>query len=96
MNIWDQITQLAHLKMNKEEEALLFPQVQNIIDFFNHISQVSTEGVEPLTTPIDEPLALRTDHTEKEKNDINQDLLNQAPSLSENFVKVPLVVDSDQ
>jgi len=90
MNIWVRITKLAHLKMTKEEEENIFPQVQNIVTFFDHISQVSTENVEPLVSPMEDPLPLRADKAcEKSK------LLDQAPSVEGAFVKVPLVVQTD-
>ena len=90
MNIWTRITKLAHLKMKKEEEEIIFPQVQNIVTFFDHISQVPTENVEPLISPMEDSLPLRVDKVcEKFK------LLDQVPSFEAPFVKVPLVVQTD-
>ena len=90
MNIWTRITKLAHLKIKKEEEEIIFPQVQNIVAFFDHISQVSTENVEPLISPIEDPLPFRVDEVCE-----GSKLLDQAPSLEGPFVKVPLVVQTD-
>ncbi len=90
MNIWSRITKLAHLKMKKEEEEIIFPQVQNIVKFFDHISQVSTENVEPLISPMEDPLPLRIDEVCR-----TSELLDQAPSLEGKFVKVPLVVHTE-
>lgn len=90
MNIWSRITKLAHLKMTKEEEEIIFPQVQNIVTFFDHISQVSTENVEPLISPIENPLPFRMDEVCE-----TSEILDQTPSLKGRFVKVPLVVQTD-
>lgn len=102
MSIWNQITRLAHLKMSEEEKNFIFPQVQNIINFFHHISQIPTEGIEPLITPIDEPIALRNDNQQEadketlnQKKQVEMHLLKQCPSLNKNFVQVPLVIDLD-
>ena len=90
MNIWTRITRLARLKMTKKEEDIIFPQVQNLVVFFDHISQVDTEGVEPLISPVEEPLAFRVDEVCEKF-----ELLNQLSSLDGPFVKVPLVVQTD-
>lgn len=90
MNIWTRITKLGRLKMKKEEEDIIFPQVQNMVAFFNHISQVPTEDVEPLISPMEDPLPFRGDEISEPF-----ELLSQAPSLEGSFVKVPLVVKTD-
>lgn len=90
MNLWTRITELARLKMKKEEEEIIFPQVQSIVAFFDHISQVSTENIEPLISPIEDPLPFRMDEVCEAPK-----LLNQAPALEGQFVKVPLVVKPD-
>ena len=90
MNIWTRITRLARLKMTKKEEDIVFPQVQNLVVFFDHISQVDTEGVEPLISPLEESLAFRADEVCEKF-----ELLNQSSSFEEPFIKVPLVVQTD-
>jgi len=76
--------------MKKEEEEIIFPQVQNIVAFFDHISQVPTESVEPLISPMEDPLPFRADEVCGRSK-----LLDQAPSIEGPFVKVPLVVQTD-
>ena len=90
MNIWTRITKLARLKMKKEEEDIIFPQVQNIAAFFDHISQVPTKDVEPLVSPMEDPLSFRGDEVGE-----TFELLDQAPSREGSFVKVPVVVQTD-
>lgn len=89
MNIWTRITGLARLKMTKEEEDIIFPQVQNLVVFFDHISQVDTKEVEPLISPIEESLTFREDEVCEKF-----ELLDQAPAREDAFVKVPLVVQT--
>ncbi len=90
MNIWSRITKLAHLKITREEEENIFPQVQNIVKFFDHISQIPTKGVEPLVSPAEDPMPFRADEMCK-----TPDLLDSSPSKEGKFVKVPLVVQTD-
>ncbi len=78
--------------MTQEEQELLIPQVQKIIGFFQHISSIPTDKVEPLITPVEENLPFRADDS---KTDF-QNLLDQAPSLEGSYVKVPLVVSASK
>ena len=91
-NIWNKITQLARLKMSEKEENLLISQVQKIIAFFEHISSVPTDSIEPLTTPFNENLPFRKD---THKN-FDKDLLKQAPSLNGQYIQVPKVVSTSK
>lgn len=85
MKIWNKTAQLARLKMTPEEQNVLIPQVQKIIDFFHHIAAVPTDKIEPLTTPLEIDLPVRKDHPEESK----KDLIQQAPSLEDPYVKAP-------
>ena len=89
MKNWNALIRLCCIKIKEEEAKTLLPQVQSIIHFFDHISQVQTKGVEPLITPFEEPLELRDDEIELN----NSPLISLAPSKEGNFVKAPLVVE---
>ena len=91
-NIWNKITQLARIKMSEKEEKTLVTQVKNTMVFFEHISSVSTESVEPLTTPFSESLPFRKD----EKKHFKQDLLQSAPSLEGRYIQVPKVISTSK
>ena len=94
MNIWEKTAQLALLELSEREKTLIFPQVQNIVDFFHHISKVQTKNTEPLITPLDEPLLLRQD-AEPQESPPSTQLLDQAPAKNAQMIQTPLIIDSD-
>ena len=91
MNIWDKIPRLARLKLTQEDQNLLLPQVEKIVDFFHNISTLPTDDTEPLVSPIESALPVREDHVQES----DSHLLKQAPSQEDHYVKTPLVVSSN-
>ena len=91
MNIWDKIPRLARLKLTQEDQNLLIPQVEKIVDFFHNISDLPTDNIEPLVSPIESALPLREDNVQE----TGSHLLKQAPSQEGQYVKAPLVVTSN-
>ena len=53
MDIWNKITHLSRLKLTDKEQELLIPQVKKIIEFFNNISHIPTDSIQPLISPIE-------------------------------------------
>ena len=90
---WNKITQLAHIEMSEQEKETVFPQIQNIVNYFHHVSKISTDGIEPLVSPMEESLAFREDSSYSKENP--HQLIDQAPSLDGQYIKVPSVVDTD-
>lgn len=95
MNIWNKITDLGRLKLSKEEEKLLVPQVRKIIEFFNNISHIPTKDLEPLISPVEKPIPLRFD---KVQTHIPPEQLLSQTKQENQYVQVPLVIsaESDQ
>ena len=92
MKIWNQLTGLAKLKLTQKEEELLIPQVQNIISFFEKISEIPTDQVQPLISPSENFSAFRSDDLAKEDASSASFLIQQAPLKEGHFVKTALVV----
>lgn len=44
---------LARLELSDAEVQLLGPQIERILDFVDQLSELDTEGVEPMTTALD-------------------------------------------
>lgn len=86
----EKVASLARLKINKDELEMYVPQLKSIVSYFEKISQVNTEGVEPLVTPTDMEVIYREDVLIE--FDGAADALNQAPEKMGNLFKVPPVV----
>ena len=48
------IARLARIAMSDEELERLVPELNNILDWVEQLSEVNTDGVEPLTAVIDQ------------------------------------------
>lgn len=82
---------LARIKVPDEELTPLAGELNNIIDWVEQLSEVDTDGVEPMTSVADMTLYHRKD----EVNDGAQPdrVLANAPDRVANFYAVPKVVD---
>ncbi len=85
------VASLAHIKMTDEELDKYGPQLNNIVGFIEQLSEVDTDNVEPLPSPVDIPLKLRKD--EVTDGGYPEDVLANAPEALESFYVVPKVIE---
>ncbi|MFL6786732.1 MAG: Asp-tRNA(Asn)/Glu-tRNA(Gln) amidotransferase subunit GatC [Sphingomicrobium sp.] len=85
------IAKLARLAMSDEELARLEPELNNILGWVDQLSEVNTDGVEPLTAVIEQKLRLRDDVVND--GDIRDDVLANAPEAQHGFFAVPKVIE---
>ena len=85
------IAGLARIAMSDEELARLEPELNNILDWIEQLSEVDTEGVEPLATVIDQQMRLRED--EVTEGDQRDEILANAPRAEHGFFAVPKVIE---
>ena len=85
------IAKLARIAMSDEEIGRLVPELNNILGWVEQLSEVNTDGVEPLTAVIPNELRLREDKvTDGDKRD---DILANAPVAEHGFFAVPKVIE---
>ena len=85
------IARLARIAMSDEEIAALAPELNNILGWVEQLSEVNTEGVEPLTAVIDQKLRLRDDAVTA--GDQRDEILLNAPAAQHGFFAVPKVIE---
>lgn len=85
------VASLARLKVSDEDLEKYGPQLSNIINFVEQLSEVDTDNVEPLANVVDITLRLRED--EVTDGGIQKDVLANAPETLEGFFVVPKVVE---
>ena len=85
------IARLARIAMSDEEIAALAPELNNILGWVEQLSEVNTEGVEPLTAVIDQKLRLRDDKVTD--GDCRDAVLANAPAAEHGFFAVPKVIE---
>jgi aspartyl-tRNA(Asn)/glutamyl-tRNA(Gln) amidotransferase subunit C len=84
------VAQLARLSLSSEETQLLAQQLSSVLKHFEKVSQVNTQGVEPLITPTDIEEFWREDKVEKWES--VEAAVSNAPETVGNLFKVPPVV----
>ena len=90
------IAGLARIKMGDEELESLVPELNNILDWVDQLSEVDVSGVEPMAAVIPNTLRLRDDVVDADpqtgggKRDA---VLANAPAAEHGFFGVPKVIE---
>lgn len=87
------VARLSAIEMNEAQLDKMAPQLSNILGFIEHLSEVDTDGVEPLANVVDIDLNLREDVI----NDGNcaEKVLANAPEETQGFFVVPKVIEQE-
>jgi aspartyl-tRNA(Asn)/glutamyl-tRNA(Gln) amidotransferase subunit C len=85
------IAKLARIAMSEEEIQRLVPELNNILGWVEQLGEVDTDGVEPLSTVIDQKLRLREDAVTD--GNIRDEVLANAPDAQHGFFAVPKVIE---
>ena len=84
------VANLARLQLTEEEEKQFTTQLSDILYYFEQLSELDTENVEPTTRAIDVSNITRPDilkpYTDREE------LLKQAPEQEGDFFRVPQIM----
>lgn len=84
------IAKLARLEIREEEFAQYSAELSKALGYFQQISTVATDGVEPLVTPSEIQAFWREDEARQELS--AEELTANAPERLGNLFKVPPVV----
>lgn len=86
-----EIAQLARLQVETDELPALTDSFNAILDLFEQLQAAATEGVEPMSNPLDASQVLRADVvTETDQRDALQAV---APMIGDGLYLVPRVVE---
>ena len=88
------IAHLAQLIFEPEEMAKFVPQFQEILEYFQQLKEVSTEGVDPTYHALEE----EDSSTPLRQDEVSlffsvEEALGNAPDVFENHFRVPMVID---
>jgi aspartyl-tRNA(Asn)/glutamyl-tRNA(Gln) amidotransferase subunit C len=87
------IAKLAHLDLSPKEIDEFSQQLSKALEYFEQISSVQTQGIEPLVTPTEMTEVWRVDVAQPEPKDPSTEaLLSNAPNKTGNLFTVPPVV----
>ena len=86
----DDLSRLAKLKFDEKTIEEMKSDFENILGFIDKLSEIDTEGVEPLIYLSDEVNILRADEIEEEVT--QEQALKNAPNKDSDYFKVPTVL----
>ncbi|MBO8139254.1 MAG: Asp-tRNA(Asn)/Glu-tRNA(Gln) amidotransferase subunit GatC [Thermosipho sp. (in: Bacteria)] len=81
----EDVAMLARLKIDDKEKFI--KEMQKIVDYFQVLEEVETEGVEPMYTPIENNVKLRKKDA-RNFEDI-EEIRKIFPSKEGNYLKIP-------
>ena len=90
------IASLARIKMTEAELEKLAPELSNILDWVEQLSEVDTSDVEPMTAVIANSLRLREDVVDADPltgGGVRDKVLANAPAAEHGFFGVPKVIE---
>ena len=84
------LSRLAKLKFDASESEKMKGDLEKMIGFVDKLSEIDTEGIEPLIYLSEEKNVLRVDEV---SNEVSQkDALKNAPEKDSDYFKVPTVL----
>ena len=84
------LSRLAKLKFDKESSEKMKSDLKTILGFVDRLSEVDTEGIEPLVYMSEEVNVLRSDEIAYEVSQENA--LKNAPQKDSDYFKVPIIL----
>ena len=90
----ERIAELAMLKLTDEEKEKYATQLNHILDYMATLNKLDTSDVEPFSHATELTNVFRPD--ELQPSISTEDALKNAPSRTEQYFKVPKVIDDRQ
>lgn len=89
----DEVAHLARLEFNEEGKTEILNDMNRMLAFVDKLSEMDTDGVEPLIYMTDERNVMRED--EPKETLTQKEALKNAPKKDSDYFKVPKVIDHD-
>lgn len=85
------IARLARIKLERDEVERLSGELSGILNFVEQLSELDTDGVEPMTSAV--PTRLKQREDEVTDGHYPDRILANAPQSEEHYFVVPTVVE---
>ena len=92
----EHVAELAKLEFPKDELGKFTTQLGSIIDMFEDLTAVDTDGVEPMTSATDRVNVMREDKAIKATKEETEALLKNAPDEDGGYIRVPVIIDESE
>jgi len=87
----ENVAQLARLQVTEDDMPDTVASLSSILDLVDKMQSVDTDGVEPLSNPLDATARLRADDVTEENH--RDDYQAVAPSTQDGLYLVPKVIE---
>ena len=87
----EHVAKLSRLALTEDELALFQRQLSDIVSYFDKLSALDTEGVDPLSHPLGLANVFRCDAVKTSAT--REEALSNAPARTAEAYKVPVVVE---
>lgn len=87
----DHISKLARIELTEEEKIVFAEQMSSIVEYCEQISEINTDGVEPMVHAFSEMYNLWDEDEPIEPMSTDKVLMN-APEEQDNHIVVPNVI----
>lgn len=87
----ENVAQLARLQVTDDEMPETVASLSSILDLVDKMQSVDTDGVDPLSNPLDATARLRPDEVTEENH--RDDYQTVAPSTRDGLYLVPKVIE---
>lgn len=85
------VATLARLDLAQDEQERLAGELDRILEYMDKLSELDTDGVEPLSHAVDVVNVLRPDRVVNQPR--TEDLLRNAPARDDDFLSVPKIIE---
>ncbi|PWW04263.1 aspartyl/glutamyl-tRNA(Asn/Gln) amidotransferase subunit C [Hoeflea marina] len=85
------VARLARIAVTEEEAARMEDELNTILGFVEHLSEVDVDGVEPMTSVT--PMAMKKRRDVVTDGSKADDIVGNAPETADNFFLVPKVME---
>ena len=87
----ERLAALARIQLTPAETAALKTHLHRMLSYIEKLSQVNTEGIDPMAHAVDIAAALRADEVTNHPN--TEAVLQHAPARSGDFFVVPRMIE---
>lgn len=85
------VARLARLAVNDDQVPQVTEKLNDVMNLLDQMQSIDTQGVEPLTNPLDRTQVLRADVVTE--TDARVELMENAPAQQDGLFLVPKVID---
>ncbi len=89
----EKIAELARMEIDEKDEKKLLKDLEKILEHFNELKELNTEGVKPMNGGTNAENVFREDETNNKHQITDNKLIGQFPEEKDGFLKVPPVFE---